>query len=366
MLTKADDYPIHQTPEPIAYAGTDRNFYDRYFFNGFSRDGELFFAAALGVYPHLNIMDAAFGLRIGGRQYNLRASRHLGMERMDTQVGPIRVEVIEPLQRLRIVVDDNEHGIAADIMFTGTMAPLQEPRVTRRHGPRTIMDFTRMTQSGNYSGWVRAGGHEVQIGDDVLGIRDRSWGVRAVGSRDPQALVPEQVSHFHWVWAPIRFADRTFLFFVNEDEQGDAWHKAAIAVHDDGTVEHFEGAEIDIVFEPGSRWPQQGTIRFRSARDGAPYQVLLTAGPKFFMNGIGYLDPEWSHGLNKGKLAIGYDEIDGAAITTFAPPHIYVESIAEAVMILPDGGQITGIGTFEVLSMGPNAKRGFTSFYDGA
>ena len=24
MLNKLDDYPIHQTPEPIAYAGTDR------------------------------------------------------------------------------------------------------------------------------------------------------------------------------------------------------------------------------------------------------------------------------------------------------------------------------------------------------
>ena len=35
-LSKGDDYPIHQTPEPIAYAGTDRNFYDRYFFNGYS------------------------------------------------------------------------------------------------------------------------------------------------------------------------------------------------------------------------------------------------------------------------------------------------------------------------------------------
>ncbi len=31
MLTKADDYPIHQTPEPIATSGTDRNFYDPLF-----------------------------------------------------------------------------------------------------------------------------------------------------------------------------------------------------------------------------------------------------------------------------------------------------------------------------------------------
>ena len=35
MLTKGDDFPIHQTPEPIAYTGAVRNFYDRYFFNGY-------------------------------------------------------------------------------------------------------------------------------------------------------------------------------------------------------------------------------------------------------------------------------------------------------------------------------------------
>ena len=35
MLTKGDEYPIHQTAEPVAYSGTDRNFYDRFFFNGF-------------------------------------------------------------------------------------------------------------------------------------------------------------------------------------------------------------------------------------------------------------------------------------------------------------------------------------------
>ena len=48
MLTKADDYPVHQTAEPIAHAGTDRNFYDRYFFNGYSADGSVFFGTALG------------------------------------------------------------------------------------------------------------------------------------------------------------------------------------------------------------------------------------------------------------------------------------------------------------------------------
>src|SRR4029453_9421582 len=54
-LSKGDDFPIHQTPEPIAYSGYDRNFYDRYFFNGYSPDGSEFVAVAFGVYPALNV-----------------------------------------------------------------------------------------------------------------------------------------------------------------------------------------------------------------------------------------------------------------------------------------------------------------------
>ena len=49
MLTWGDEYPIHQTPEPVWVAGSDRNFYDRYFFNGYSKDGSVFFGAAFGI-----------------------------------------------------------------------------------------------------------------------------------------------------------------------------------------------------------------------------------------------------------------------------------------------------------------------------
>ena len=68
MLTRFDDYPIHQTPEPVAqpFAG-DRNFYDRYFFNGHDERGDLFFAisglialASFGLYRgklHRSVLD---------------------------------------------------------------------------------------------------------------------------------------------------------------------------------------------------------------------------------------------------------------------------------------------------------------------
>ena len=139
MLTKGDDYPLHQTPEPIAYSDSSRNFYDRYFFNGYSADGELFFATALGVYPHVNIMDAAFSVVHDGVQHDVHASKILHMERLDTQVGPVSVEVIEPLRVLRVRCDDSDNGIRAELTFHARALPVEEPRFRRRVGVRAIL-----------------------------------------------------------------------------------------------------------------------------------------------------------------------------------------------------------------------------------
>ena len=150
MLSHADDYPIHQTPEPIAVSGTDRNFYDRYFFSAQSPDGSAVVGVALGVYPHLNIIDCAVSVLHAGQQHSLFASRILQGERMDTRVGPVTLAVLEPLQRLRLSIAPNETGIAGEIVFSGRAAPILEPRFIRRIGTRTLMDVTRMTQSGDW------------------------------------------------------------------------------------------------------------------------------------------------------------------------------------------------------------------------
>src|SRR3989344_6451121 len=99
MLTKGDDFPLPQTCEPVAFAGTDRNFYDRYFFNGYSPDGSVFFAAAMGFYPQLGIVDAAFCVVVDGVQHNLRTSRRSSGERLGLFVGPSAVSLAAPLAR---------------------------------------------------------------------------------------------------------------------------------------------------------------------------------------------------------------------------------------------------------------------------
>ena len=38
MLTPFDDYPLHQTSEPVAHTAQELNHLRRYFFNGYSFD----------------------------------------------------------------------------------------------------------------------------------------------------------------------------------------------------------------------------------------------------------------------------------------------------------------------------------------
>ena len=53
MLSSFDDYPIHAGSVPVNETATsDINHYDRYFFNGYSNDGSLYFGMAMGLYPN--------------------------------------------------------------------------------------------------------------------------------------------------------------------------------------------------------------------------------------------------------------------------------------------------------------------------
>ncbi len=96
MLTKADDFPIHQTAEPIAYAGTDRNFYDRYFFNGYQPDGTEFFAIAFGVYPQLNIADAHFSVIRDGVEHLILVHAHRVFDDV-IYLGSVVLSVAQPV-----------------------------------------------------------------------------------------------------------------------------------------------------------------------------------------------------------------------------------------------------------------------------
>lgn len=365
-LTKGDDYPIHQTSEPIAYAGTDRNFYDRYFFNGYGAEGGDFFALAFGVYPHLNIADAAFCIIGEGVQTALHASRWLEMERMDLAVGPIRIEVVEPLQKLRLIVDAPEHGLGADVMFEGRAFPIEEPRFIRRQGPRAIMDYTRLTQNGRYQGWIERDGKRTVV-DGFMGTRDRSWGVRPIGARDAQETVPPTPPQFYWLWGPSNFPSGSFFFHSNDDATGAPWNRRAVwapEVAGSRRQVEIDDCAIAVEWKSGTRHASRAVVSWTdpSGRSEIVYEPEF----EFYMLGLGYGHPKWGHGLAHGQLEVEREDMKLSDVNPTLPHHLHVQAISKVAWRNGRGESQTGRAILEQLVFGPHAPSGFKEMLDFA
>lgn len=361
MLSKADDYPIHQRPEPIATSGTDRNFYDRYFFNAQSADGRHFVAAALGVYPHLNLIDAAFCWMEGGQQRSVFASRILGMERMDTVVGPLSVEVVEPLKKLRVRLAPTE-GLEADLLFEGRHAPIEEPRFTWRQGPRTVMDVTRMTQNVAASGSVTVDGARHQV-TGWHGTRDRSWGVRPIGAADAQPTVPQQLPQFFWLWAPLNFGSHALFFHSNDDAAGTPWNRSAVLVDlESGAETKLAAPSMALEYRPGSRRIAAATLS--AAAPGGRLEVRLAPEADFQMHGIGYGHPKYAHGSWRGPLDVAAEAFDAGNADLTVPLNAHIQALVSAELHLPGGEVHQGRGVLEQLFIGPHAPSGFRELFD--
>lgn len=361
MLTKGDDFPLHQSAEPIAFAGTDRNFYDRYFFNGTSPDGSVFFAAAMGFYPQLGIVDAAFCVLADGVQHNLRASRRSGGERLDLSVGPISISIDTPLETLTLRIAANDGPLAAELRFTARHFPIEEPRFTRRNGTRLFMDYTRMTQNGHWSGWLSVDGQRVEVGTGWAGTRDRSWGIRPVGAAEPQPPPEGNFSQFFWLWTPCNFADRSLFFHSNDDGEGTPWNRRAVLVGANGGERHFADPAFAVEWHPGTRRLSKLTADF----DRSTRLTLTPAGPVFAMSGLGYTHPVWGHGFDHGDLEVAHDRLSEAERAWGNPLAMHVQALVRAELVDGDQNE-SGVGVLEQLFVGPHAPTGLAGLLDPA
>jgi hypothetical protein len=317
-LSSFDDYPVHQSPELIANAAiSDRNFYDRYYFNMYPESMELFAIFGLGQYPNLGTTDAFIDVRHGDNQHIVRSSKPL-VDRGDLSVGPFRIEVLEPLKRLRVIVEPTEHSVAMDVTFEGNIEAMLEPRQTLRLKGKLVFDTNRLAQTGNWTGTLNVGGADFTI--DGSGNRDRSWGIRPVGEPEPAGIREGMlVLPGMWNYFPMQFEDHTIFYICHEDDDGHrhlvqadrVWHDPNREIEDLGHVEW----EHDI--EPGTRIVRSSVLRF--PRAGIEIDCVSVL-PNFVSIGTGYgIDADWRHGMYQGPetvtqgLVLNVDEVKGIA-----------------------------------------------------
>src|ERR1700740_2444636 len=186
MLGPLDEFPVHRVSQPIACAGaSDRNFYDRSYFNAHDRTGNIFFISGIGYYPNLGVKDAFVLIRRGDTQTAVHLSDAIDQDRLNQNVNGYRIEVSEPLHKLRLILDETE-GMAADLTWEGLFDVVQEQPHILRSGNRVTLNAQRFAQLGSWSGRIAIDGQEIAVDPATwIGSRERGRGVPALRVAGP-------------------------------------------------------------------------------------------------------------------------------------------------------------------------------------
>lgn len=355
-----DEYPIHQTPLSMARVGTsDRNFYDRSYFNAHDRDGGTLLVTGLGVYPNLGVTDAYLAVRRGDEVRSVRFSDALGERSLDMRVGDYRIEVVEPLQKLRLVCESAD--LACDLTWTGAFPTVQEQPHLILNGNRPIIEASRFAQVGSWEGALRVADSEITVDPGVwTGTRDRSWGIRPVGESEPPGRAAAEPSGgFWWLYVPLRFEEFAIVVIVQEEPDGRRTLNDAVRVWPDGRVEQLGWPRVHIEYRSGTRIPVGARLDLTTP-DGKPLEVEITAGTGMPLHvGCGYGgDPDWLHGQWKGRgwsESRVYDLTDPAVAGRI--PYGVIDHVAHARC-----GSAEGWGLFEHASIGRHDPSGFADW----
>lgn len=372
MIGPADDFPVHQTHEPIRFAGTsDRRFYDRYFFTGHRCAPDLFFMIGVGVYPNLGVIDAFGSVALGSMQYSTRGSRELGDDRMDMgNIGPFNVEVLEGLKKLRVWCEPRpDQAVHFDLEWNGAVPAFEEPPILQRVLGRVMEQATRLIQTGTWTGYIVCNGERIELDPETSwGARDRSWGVRSIGfEREPKGIQQAKNTSSErtslWMWAPMQFNDHTIHFSLSEFADGrreietvrrmKSFGKDGVAA----PAEFLLGAEHDLRFDQETRELVDGSVSFLEP-DGTRRHVKLTPLRRAYLRaGTGYGGPDtWRHGKYMGENwsdSVSYDLTDEELTAKIGPTHVLCR-------METDDGHV-GYGTFETQVYGAYPRYGFHS-----
>jgi hypothetical protein len=320
MLTTSDDYLGHQTPGTYARDGNgDARFTERYWYTGHPLDGSpILFDLGLGYYPNRGVMDAFAGVTVGRRQHNFRASRRLGDDPLATAVGPLRIEILQGMNRHRVTLADNGSGIAFDLEFEASFPAAQEKQSRRERKGEVEEDLARVAQLGRWRGWLQVDGRRHAVDPaNWWGQRDRSWGIRSQMHTDLAKPPVQTHRDFFWTWSMLQCENVGVSIFMKEREPGKPYYLSGAEFQrgGDGQVRKREaiGATHDIEWADDPLGQSIARAELKLDFDEGPPRVLqLEALPtRFYLKGGLYGGHDgWNHGDDRGEYAEAHDVWD--------------------------------------------------------
>lgn len=234
---------------PIAQVASDHpDWQDRFYFNIHDPEGEFAAITGLGAFPNRGYHQAYMFVVHKGMHYNYLNIRPLNADREEMYAGSLKFEIVEPLKSWRLEVADEANGIHASLQFDARCPLYTFSPVHWQDGDRLVADQMHYTQSGRYTGSFQIG--DQKWTDGLVGMRDRSWGVRAM------AEVPM------WIWVSAQFGTYNVTAWLWETPSGELIHQDGAIVHESGEVQPIKTIEHDLEIAPGRKCPTRGRYRF--------------------------------------------------------------------------------------------------------
>jgi hypothetical protein len=209
VINPNDDFFLHPA------GSDDPGWFDRFYMNIHSPNEALTISHGTGTYPQVGVIDGFSMLAGVGPQRNVRASIESRPTRTVAEAGPLRAEIVEPLKRWRIQLDENDQGFSYDLEFEGDLAPIDAGRMNQRSKKTgALVDFSHFVQVGRIKGRLTIDGKARDLdGKSWLGLRDRSWGVRPrVGAAPLGEQGDPQYGRHDWVLG--RIGDRAVFYIL--------------------------------------------------------------------------------------------------------------------------------------------------------
>jgi hypothetical protein len=357
VLAPDDEYFGHQTALPLrVVASSDRGWRERYWISVFDTIGTDFvLSMGYGKYPNRDVMDGFCVAAKDGLQRNLRVSRELGDRFNDISVGPMSVEIIEPLKKLKFLLGENETGTSLELLWEASVPAALEGRHFEVNRGRVSHDLIRYVQTGCMRGHINFNGERMDVTPDRWwGVRDHSWGVR------PMSAVPGDppVASVQWnflAFCPIRFPSFSIHFYLFESEPGRPTHLSASIMRPEGSGKHDDGIKaVTHDFEWDENAPVQ-TLRGGAIRieffSGQIMDLLVEACKgRAYLRGGGY-------GSTQGKwLGVSHTESEAYDLTDAEALKGYHSHSSDHLIKVRCGDQ-TGFGIIEYL-----IRRGYTKY----
>jgi hypothetical protein len=317
-----DEYPYHQITATFAgVGGTDPAWNDGHYLCLSDMAGEVALASSLRLYQNNDVMDGFVCVRHAGRQHNIRVSRRLRPDMGTLEVGPLRLEIVEPMKTVRLVLEDNEHDLSLDVTCRSTTLPYEDPAEVTRVDGRLVSERITYEVTGRCEGWVQAGGRRIPLDPATDSFfRNHSWGYQA-GRGGPRLYGAPMLGVQRRVpgvrqWVLFDMPDHGGFWFIDPSGRK-ASGKGAIMLPDRSVP--VTDVETDLQFYEGGRRLRAGTVQLTDA-DGLARRYTVEDLGWVYTQGGGYFGG-FDDGLGQGVYR-GDQHVEGEVWDVSHPTRI--------------------------------------------